>query len=463
MGSEIEMVLGISNNGVNLNFKYIQSSNQRNKNVSFKQREDNQDDFKKIYDCAKLYLRIGHIKRDFTCSLEGTRRANYSDEELKQKAQDILNQAFDVLNVKEEHRPKLVLDDKLHRTSSGAYFPDFHQISINPASYKKGIMELEKTLMHEATHCRDSILRSSINEDRVKEIVKNTMICLIQGDECEQIVYANEGGKLKYMTPPEMPGNMKNDFTEFAKENLFKDFKEKYELITNIYNYIYIKENSTYNPEKEELYRQKIQDFIDKLNIIMEKNPKFQLQYETDDKAIVELLKYSLSIMARYDMNIRTQIKTEEGNPIKIDNLTDDEIDYAEKSLVDLIYTTEAINCRNSEIIPSKKTIYQYSFSPEEVRAEINGCTFLIEKYSEELEKNKRNGISEFDNTEYLYTRIQKAKAIIKYKSIGFECRKLYKQLSENPDNQFLQEQIQKLEQQLNQIRDFAKRNNLIF
>ena len=149
---------------------------------------------------------------------EGIRRGKMSDKEIEHNAQIVFDKAFDELNVPKENRPKLKMKYDNNNTG-GSYEPNKHEIYINQKPYIYGKLELEQAIMHEATHCKQSLQIASIPQNRINEIMKDCMNTCILTDAPFDISVKN-GGKI--IRKPVMTQKMKNDFIKFAEENLYK-------------------------------------------------------------------------------------------------------------------------------------------------------------------------------------------------------------------------------------------------
>lgn len=396
--------------------------------------------------------------QDFKKTPEGIRRANLTDEQIQQEVNTLYDEAFEKLGVPKEQRPNLKIQKDAEKRG-GCYSKNLHELKFNPESYKAGTFEIEDVIMHEATHCREALLRAGIPQDRVNQIVKEQLIARVMNGESEKVLVKGNIGGADMMKPPKMSPQMKKDFVQFAETELYQN-GENYDL--SLYTDL-LKDNIMNKKMNKPLtsltaHEAKLQPILNKLNTLINKNPEFIQQYGSTEESMAALLEYSVSHNVRY--NIFTDAKVKTGpvfNPkiIDVPQLNGEKLAQAEASLVDQIATAEG-NARNSGInglLGDTRAFNQYQFSPEEVLAQKNGNNFVIEKFTNKISEMKSNGSLTPQEEVRLLKAIDKAMQTIEYKTKGLDYYKQYTQMINNPDNIELAQTVKVLEQELNLLK----------
>lgn len=371
--------------------------------------------------------RLKNRAEEFKKTPEGVRRAALTDEEIQTEAQAMLDKAFDELGVPKDKRPMLELV-KGSETSGGSYSPRNHRIEFSTEGYKSGTFEMEDVIMHEATHCKEALLRAGLPQERVDEIVKQELISRIKNGESEKIVKRGSLFGSEMMDPPKLPDKMKADFVEFAKENLYT--------------------------------RNVPSDMSAKLEVMMDKYPEFINQFSSREEALKVLNDYATSHNVRFGAYANVDvIKRPSGygynSEIVKPTLTEEEIAIAEKSLVDSITTFEG-NGRIGGIngfFAGEEGFNQYQFSPEEVLAQKNGNKFLIKTLTSKLDAMKKAGTLTPEQEAYMSGLIEKAKMVIEYKTKGLEYYKYYTEMINNPSNKELAAKVEAMASELKAIK----------
>lgn len=398
-------------------------------------------------------------KEDFKKTPEGIRRAALTDEQVEQEVNALYNEAFDKLGIPKEQRPNLKIEKGTEK-QGGSYCQTKHQLEFNPESYKAGTFEIEDVMMHEATHCKEALLRAGIPQDRANQIVKEQLISRIMNGESEQVLVKGNFLGADMMTPPKMSPQMKQDFIRFAETELYQ----------NNINSDLIKYNDTLQsslckfsitkPTASELSdaQAKVQQLLDKLSTMIKNNPEFASQYTNQEEALAALTQYSVSHNVRYNIFSNTKInKGTSWSPdyVKVEPLTGEKLAQAEQSLVDNITTVEG-NGRISGInglFTGEQSFNQYQFSPEEVLAQKNGNNFVIEKFTAKIAEMRANGSLTPQEEARLTKIITKAQKIIEYKTKGLDYYKQYTQMINNPNDVELAQNVKMLEQELNALK----------
>ena len=397
---------------------------------------------------------------------EGIRRANMTDEQIVNEVKNLYNNVFDELKVPVEQRPELkIMDETMfdiseqissqgieYTTSAlgGAYDKEKHVIYFNPQSYRDGIFDMENIIMHEATHCAEALKRAGIPQNRADEVVKNELISRIMNGESEQIFVSEtilESGNKGAITmiPPKMSQKMKNDFANFALENLYTKSKE---LNSSLEDYLTCILKEDFTSEKYLETEKKLMPLINKIKTILKDNPEFLEQYDSINEGIITFLIYSFSHNNRYNFFTNNTLLNADGNILKVQELTGEALKEAEKSLVNNITSTEGNIVRDYGILDTQYN--QYQFSPEEVLAETNSHKFLIKNLKAKLEEMKANGTLSVEDSEYLKLKIEQSEMAIKYKNTGLEYQEKYTRMINNPEDKALADEVKRLEKLLN-------------
>ncbi len=370
--------------------------------------------------------RLKNKAEEFRKTPEGIRRATLTDEEIQAEAQATLDKAFDELGVPKDQRPVLELV-KGTETSGGSYSSQNHKIEFSTEGYKSGTFEMGDVIMHEATHCKEALLRAGLPQERVDEIVKQELISRIKNGESEKII--KKGGFLdpEMMDPPKLPDNMKTDFIEFAKENLYK--------------------------------RNTPSDISAKLETMIDKYPEFINQFSSRDEALKVLNDYATSHNLRFNAYSNVNVTKRSygyyaSREIIKPTLTEEEVALAEKSLAESIATLEG-NGRISGLnglFAGESGFNQYQFSPEEVLAQKNGNNFLIKTLTSKLDSMKKAGTLTPEQEAYMSGLIEKAKLVIEYKTKGLKYYNLYTEMINNPSNKELAAKVEAMASELKAI-----------
>ena len=370
---------------------------------------------------------------DFKKSPEGIRRASLTEEQIQSEVEALYNEAFDKLNIPKEQRPTLSVK-KQSAAHGGSYNHGKHTLEFNPETYRSGVMEIEDVMMHEATHCKEALLRAGIPQDRVDAIIRDELVSRIMNGESEKILKSGSLFGPEMMDPPKMSPSMKKDFAQFAKENLYTKDSESMNSLSRFETMLTAKNKKYpfFDAGKYAEAERKVAPLVDKLKAIISKNPEFAKQYASEQEALGALVEYSLSHEVRYTVFTNTGIN---GGAVKVAPLSGDALAAAEKSLIDSIATTEG-NARMSGLFAGaqgESGFNQYQFSPEEVLAQKNGNTNLIEKFTAKMQEMRESGTLTAEKEAYMTKAIEKAKVVIEYKTKGLAYYEKYTQMLQNP------------------------------
>lgn len=460
----VNNVSGISNTGYNSNVKKSNDLNffrQTASNDTFELQSKPKDDKKnaiieKTQNLLKFVLSFitgfkpsenmtGNIHSELAdCMIEaykktdeGKLRSQMTDKEIETSATRIFNKSIERLNIPKEISPKLIIAKNPNTNDlGGLYTSGIHSIVVNPKTYRDGLMEFENIIMHEATHCKEALIRTGIPQKRVDEIVQEELLSKINNGESEKIelrVFDHDSPVMT--TSVNIPDTMKNDFINFAKENLYTKSQELKDILNE---YCDNKTDISVLSNKNKQFA----SIINKLNSIISNHPEFSSQYCNEKEALTSLLEYSIAHNTRYNLYTDTTVNSLDGREIKIDNLTGEELKYAEKSLVNIIKTHEATASVLYGGDTSRESLIQYLFSPEEVLAETNGLNFLIEKYQSDIETKKTNNTLSENDEIYLNALIQETKNSIEIRNKGLEYNE---RLQQNPDDEEAKNMVDEL------------------
>ena len=374
---------------------------------------------------------------------EGIRRANMTEESIEQEISKMSEKIFDRLRIPKEQRPKIHISEEQEISLGGYYDSSSHEIVVNSTAYKSGLFDMEEILMHEATHCQKALLRASLPQKRVDEIVRKKLLEKARIGEAEE--YPTGTGSIlgaDMEEVPKMSAQMRKDF---------------YQIMKNPSEYKSLRGLKFYD---EELVEE-----------LLSKYPEFVQQYNSKKEAYSALLKYMDSFEKRFNLYRNTTIKEEylvpdetsyfglrrETRKLNIPEGTGQTLQDAEQSLMDIIDTTEG-NARVgglNSFWAGKEGFNQYQFSPEEVLAEKNGQSYFIEILKARL---KNPNISPEEQVR-LQGLIDKGKAIIEYRSKGQVYYRKYVEHINNPENAGLADEVSKLEAELKELEPivFAK------
>ena len=410
----------------------------------------------------KVYKTTEQKVAEFKASPEGLRRAKLSDEQVEQEVVTLFDKTFDELGIPRNQRPNLQIEKSSKLEHGGSYRKSRHTLEINPDAYRSGTFELDDVVMHEATHCKEALLRAGIPKQRAQEIVKNELISRILNGESENIIVKGGFFGPEMMEPPKMPQAMKEEFAQLAKDMCYT---EDNALSSNISEFISNTRwknapegKNLYNPEMLEQAERALKPLFERLHTMMDKYPEFsemnKPSLSTENDAFTKLLKYVQSEQTRYQRFADVKINrgtSYQPNYVDVPELTGEQLAQAEKSLIDNITTIEG-NGRVAGLngmFASNKSFNQYQFSPEEVLAQKNGNNFLIRNLTAKMNEMKASGTLTPEQEASMLKIIEKAKAIIEYKTKGLEYYEQYTRLINNPSDKELAAAVKNLEREL--------------
>ncbi len=335
------------------------------------------------------------------CSIHSTKQGkSFDDFNVKNKklsdeeklAVDIYNNVAKELKMPKELQPQFYIMPFKTSPYGALYEKNCHSILLN--SNILGCNNLEEVIMHEMTHCNERLKRAGIPQNIVNKIVQDELLSRVFKGESKYILVCGYNGKPVFMEPPVLSDEMKKDFINFAKDNLYNT--SEYEPSQELKKYL------TENMDFSDLismkktgqlnsYEERLLDGVVKLN---EKYPEFKMQYKNEKQALKELFNYAFSHKVRYLTYTNRDIVNSEGKTLEVKELQGEELKDAEKSLVNFIETTEA-NLIYPNFDKSKENELMYTFAPEEILARINGKSYLIKCLEEKLIKLENTNTDE--------------------------------------------------------------------
>ena len=390
---------------------------------------------------------------EFQKTPEGIRRKNMTDKEIENEVKNIFNEVMKELEIPRKQQPYLIVTNEKSRLG-GEYTKSTNAIIFNSFNYRNGLMDIETTIMHEATHCNEALLRAGIPQYRIDEIVENELISKIKNGDNVTVAVS----EIKTIQPPNFPNEMKADFVQFAKENLYNK-SLKFNIVLASYE-SEVNKILEKNPDETEFYNKfgwidkKFLKLLDKNNKILNietelknminKYPEFQKQYKSEGEAFHHLLQYSLSHNERYQECTDTKAGAGiifRGVGINVEKLSGDKLKLAEQSLINSIKLLDDTINMNTK--GDKKSYIFYRYTPEEVLADTNGYEFFIKKLNQKYEKMKENDTLTKQDETYLTLKIKQSKLEIERLKLGEKIRKMLIELINNPDNNELEKEIE--------------------
>ncbi len=351
---------------------------------------------------------------EFKKTPEGIRRAKMSDNEITKEVQNTLNEIYEKYQIPKEYQPSLEINSKKKSVFGGEYNPVTHTMDFYTFAYKMGLSDMESILAHEITHCKEALKRASIPQNRVEEVIKNQLLSNIKnGEEIYTLTHQGSNCMGSFISQINIPDDMKNDFMEFAKENLYNksnDFCSKFTKFCT-------------NPEERNSEQlNEIKSLSDKLEKLVENHPEVNFE---------NMLLYSLSHTCRYQLFTNTKIGiglSGKLSPLKVKEAEGEELKEAEKSLANYMQLVQANMAKRA--MPSDSLAFlQYVATPEEVLAETNGQKFFIEKLYEKQKKMEFDRTLTTEDKTYFELRKKMAELIIKQLNIG---SKLYESIKKS-------------------------------
>ena len=389
-------------------------------------------------------------KKMYAKTAEGKRRALMSDADIEKEVRLTFDKIFDELGVEKEYRPELIVT-KMNNAVAGSYYPSRHSLLYNTNSYRQGLGDIDEVLMHEATHCKRSLLRTGLSKAEVEKTVKSVLRGKILNGDVDEVIYADSKLLPKTVETPLMNPKMRFDFLKLAEQDLFvEDDALNKGLLNYQHQHSLAMTKSGYaNPTKLQKAETEVLPFLEKIKGILDKYPDFVAQYDSYDDALDILLKYSISQNYRYNYSLAYNV----GNGIKYP-ISPSQIDYSKQIVKEQLNSTDS----NKVIMKSlgrfvdKKAYNQYQFSEEEVAAHQNAMKFALKNLTDELAVGKKNGLLSQERELYLNNQIKKTSLILEQRTKGLEYCKNYTRSRNNPNNSALKTLVEQQEQELDSL-----------
>lgn len=276
----------------------------------------------------------------------------------------------------------------------GSYHSKIHAIEVNATAFRAGFYySLEEIVAHEALHAKMAILRNSLPQERVSEIIKMGLLRRIRTGEIG--VIPSVSGERPVMVPPKFSPSMRKELLNFARKYLYKSTQDS-DILS------YVKQRNAYLKDVEQAFKASeystVPDFLEELMIldsenseiynaivkIVKRNSDFIMQNGgLEEKAVQTLLDYIGAHEARYIGFSKQKLPRVEELP-----LSGDKIAEAEKSVYGRISTYEG-NFANQTMRrrgeKSAEAFAQYKNSYEEVLARNTAHEYKINLLNREL------------------------------------------------------------------------------
>lgn len=391
--------------------------------------------------------------KEFKKTPEGKRRAKLSDAQIEIEAKRIFRDIFDELGIPEADRPKLVMI-KQKSNLGGSYSAKSHTIKYNSIGYRNGLFDLEGTLRHEASHCYDAMKKSRLTQTNIQDIAQKSLIDKILYGEPERIAMGVDGYGSKTMVPPKMSVKMRDEFAQFAKDNLYVDSSSNSQLKNFQLQSQLVKENSGFaSASKLKNAELSVKNLLFQIRHILDNNPDFVAQYQSYDDALGALVDYSVAHQYRYKRMLETCSKS---IPLKQTEIKDT-VNAVYNSITEIDGMARINEAYNINV--TDDVFNQYAYSHEEVTAETKGLSYLIKTLTDKLEKQRANGTLTPDNEQYWTKLINRANLKIEERIKGLEYYEKYTKLLNNPDDIALQTDVARLKSEMAAIKsNFAQK-----
>ncbi len=366
------------------------------------------------------------IKEEFAKTPEGIKRAKMTTEEIHQEISKLAKESFDQYGIPEELRPQIKIIQKDAKTGGG-YYANTHTIEINENSYREGAFDLPNVIKHEATHAKEALIRETLTYTKKEQLTREYLLIKIQSGDNNTVVYETTIFGNATIKPPKMTLSMKSDFSELAKQHIYK-------IGSNGLN-------------KEQLAKL-VEPLIDK-------HPNFISQYKSREEALDMLTKYAQSHQLRYKIGTTTAINLPADKVAKLGYVEESTAIKSFKGHLECLDGNMANNTVSGNL-GFGKDFSQYEFGAEEVLAQLSGNKFEISHLEQELATLRKQPNFDTKQEAYLLSQIENAEKTIQYKSIGQKYYKLYMDYKHNPSPKLAKE-INTLAVKLNKLQPHTR------
>ena len=332
-------------------------------------------------------------KVKFEDTEEYIKRSKETNEDIKQKAESVKNKVLDELGLEQELRPDIDIYNNIEEVEeSGVLDKGEYKIGFNSASYKKGYSDLDESIAHEAFHSKNLMLRKTLSDEEVIEMIKGYLSDKIKSGDNDIVIKSVKKDEILFYKTPYTDNKLRREFSGFAEKYLYQTDK--------IYT-------------KKEL-KPMITSLVKSL---VEKDEELKKYKKTDKKAINSLTAYAQSIQSRFGF---LREITEDAKTKGIKDCTKKEL--ARKACMDELESYEATIVYTYN--PSK--CCDYDFCNEEVGAETFAKDFNIRTLSEKLKRMKSEKSENLREESEILLNILESKRIKKYLECGRELNIMY-------------------------------------
>lgn len=370
--------------------------------------------------------KIKEKKMNFKETAEGKRRAQLSSEEIQKEINSLYKEAFEEYDIPEELRPEIEIT-KENIKRGGGYQSSFHKIQINENSYREGCFDLPDVIKHEATHANEAILRQRLPMADKEKLAQEFFLDKIQNGEKETIMVDANILCVETTKPPKLNQQMKTDFSNFAKEKLYKQG-----------------------------VRYKESELAEMVKPLVQNNPEFVQSMGGEEQALKAMTKYAQSHNFRYHiaMNQSAGFNTSKVDISLLKPLSEEEKTMAIKSFINGVDCLESNAAGNGGILNIGGDYNLYQFCSEEVLAQQKGNSFEIGKLNQQLEALRSKPNYNMGEEARLLDQIKKAELTIEYKTKGARFYEIYTESLHHPENNALKRQVIQLKSELNTIQN---------
>lgn len=336
---------------------------------------------------------------------EGIRRANLTEEQLQKEVQVAYDKVFDELKIPEELRPKLVIK-KSGAGAAGDYCAKEHCISLYADGYRNGEFNLEHIVMHEATHCKNSLLCAKLPKEQLDKIICDGIFNKLQNGEDTFVIYGlSPKGKPLIMQAPQFTPQMRSSFAQFAKNNLFKSNSELERMSGQVSNFV--------------------DDFITQF-------PDFvKMNGSNESKATEQLMNYIMSVPCRKSIASAQILPNVDAGKLSLLGMPSENLTT---TVINRMNNIER-NCISQNWSTTKNSMLnlmsdgQYVSSPEEVLCEQAGSKFMIKTILDKIKSLKESGQLTFKKELELLQELRKEQLNIDNKTFMLNINPILKSL----------------------------------
>ncbi len=322
---------------------------------------------------------------------------------------------------------------------AGSYNNTNHTIRFNPTKYRNG-ESIHRTLRHEALHCREAFLCASLSKEQKQKTAQEYLYDEIKYSNSKHTTFIEFD---KEIAIPRFTDGARKDLEQFAKNDLF-NIDEDFSKSIIAYGKLCCDSKNCVAPESftNEKTAKKLNNFVAKLQKIVDKNPDFAAKYDAPGEALNDLIKFSASLQYKYNTLTATTIEAFED--IELPALTPEKEQAAIKALKNRISLLERNRSRSLGAGKDnyQKKLSRYMSSAEEVRARLAGSECATMHMMAELEQMQKQPDSDKDYEKFLQIQIEYNKCCIEFQKAAIKAHDIAEELKKAPDNAQLMEEI---------------------